>query len=336
MSQLIEQLNSEPALAWKMAVNVLGNRDDSPEAQRARSTVRNSPLVRTLLTDVDKGRWGVGESGNFKHFPGDRIPGGKIRCFPYSKWCGSHWILSILADLGYPPGDESLRPMMDETFDCWLGETHKKHTLLIAGRTRRCASQEGNAVWSSLRLGLADGRTDELVSRLLGWQWPDGGWNCDKRPEVEVSSFMESLIPLRALALYAKVSGDGRAGQAAERATEVFLKRRLYRRQADGSVMDPHFILLSYPSYWHYNILFGLKVMAEAGFIGDPRCKDALDLLASKRLPDGGFPAEETYTRATRPTLSGYSLVSYGRTSKQRMNPFVTADALFVLRAAGG
>ena len=54
---------------------------------------------------------------------------------------------------------------------------------------------------------LADGRTDELVNRLLKWQWPDGGWNCDKRPEADSSSFMETLIPLRALALYASICG---------------------------------------------------------------------------------------------------------------------------------
>jgi hypothetical protein len=33
--------------------------------------------------------------------------------------------------------------------------------------------------------------------------------------------------------------------------------------------------------------------------------------------------------------LSGYSLVGWGGTSKVKMNPFVTADALFVLREAG-
>ncbi len=146
---------------------------------------------------------------------------------------------------------------------------------------------------------------------------------------------METLIPLRALALYAQVSGDSKVRAAAERAAEIFLKRRLYRRQADGSVMDKHFILLSYPSYWHYNILFGLKVIAEAGFISDPRCKDALDLLESKRLPDGGFPAEESYSHPNRPQLSGYSPVRWGGMSTKKLNPFVTADALTVLRRAG-
>jgi hypothetical protein len=311
MSQLIEQLNSEPALAWKVAVNVLGQAPDSSTARKAAETSRRSPLVTQLLAGCDT-------NGH-----------------AYRKWIGAHWTLSMLADLGYPFGDESLRPLMEMTYHAWLGANHEKHIRLIAGRTRRCASQEGNAIWSSLRLGLADGRTDELVSRLLKWQWPDGGWNCDKRPEADTSSFMETLIPLRALALYAKLSGDVKVNRAAERAAEVFLRRRLFKCQRDGAVMDKHFVLLSYPPYWHYNILFGLKAMAEAGFISDPRCREALDLLESKRLPDGGFPAEESFSRPTRPQLSGYSPVTWGGRSTKKMNLFVTADALYVLRLAG-
>jgi hypothetical protein len=257
------------------------------------------------------------------------------RAYPYKKWDGSHWTLSLLADLGVPPGDENLRPLMEATYNAWLGVSHQKHIRQIAGRTRRCASQESNAAWSAMRLGFADDRSTELVTRLLRWQWPDGGWNCDKRPEADTSSFMETLIPLRALALYGLVSGDPEVQRAAERAAEVFLTRKLFKRLHDGQVMDPHFIRLCYPPYWHYNILFGLKVMAEAGFIGDPRCKDALDMLESKRLPGGGFPADETYARTTRPQLSGYSPVNWGGTGKANMNPFVTVDALYVLRMAG-
>ncbi len=311
MSQPVEQLNSEEALSWKTAVNVLGEAPGSGAARIAAETVRNSALVTQLLGVCDM-------DGN-----------------AYRKWIGAHWILSLLADLGYPPGDQSLRPLMEKTFQTWLGEYHQKNIRQIAGRTRRCASQEGNAIWASLRLGLADGRTDELVSRLLKWQWPDGGWNCDKHPEADTSSFMETLIPLRALSLYAGVSGDLKVASAAEHASEVFLKRHLFKRLRDGALIDKHFVLLSYPSYWHYNILFSLKVLAEAGFISDPRCKAALDLLESKCLPEGGFPAEESYSRPTNPELSGYMPVHWGGTSTRRMNPFVTADALYVLRMSG-
>ena len=218
-----------------------------------------------------------------------------------------------------PRGTKSLRPMMDQTFEEWLSEFHlRNYVRMINGRVRRCASQEGNAIWSSLRLGFADERTTELVERLIKWQWPDGGWNCDKHPEAINSSFMESLIPLRALALYANTTGERRVWLVAERAADIFLKRELFRRQGKKTVMDTHFVKLHYPCYWHYDILFGLKVMAEAGFIGDPRCKSALDLLESKRLPDGGFPAEETYSRLTRPELSNYSPVNWGGISTRR------------------
>jgi hypothetical protein len=184
-------------------------------------------------------------------------------------------------------------------------------------------------------LGLADERTDELAQRLMTWQWPDGGRNCDKNPGATHSSFMESLIPLRALALHAQVTGNRRSREAAERAAEVFLKRHLYKRQADRSVIQGDFVRLHYPCYWHYDILFGLKVMAEAGLIGDLRCQEALALLESKRLPDGGFPAEKKYYRVTDRRTSSRSLVDWGGTGQRRMNEWVTADAPSVLKAAG-
>jgi len=314
MDASIESLKAQPALAWNLKVNVEGRAPDSPAAKKAAKIVKESELVRNLLS---------------VHLPDGRTPRPA-----YAKWTGAHWILSLLADLGYPPGDESLRPMMEQTFNTWLSEEHAKYIRMINGRMRRCASQEGNAVWSSLRLGFADDRTTELVERLIKWQWPDGGWNCDKRPEVIKSSFMESLIPLRALVLYAKTLGERRVWMAAERAAEVFLKREMFKRQSSGALMDAHFVKLHYPCYWHYDILFGLKVMAEAGLIGDLRCRAALDRLESKRLPDGGFPVEENYSRMTRPELSNYSLFSWGGISTRRMNSFVTADALYVLRAA--
>src|SRR5262249_42774695 len=140
---------------------------------------------------------------------------------------------------------------------------------------REHASMEGNAIYSLLTLGLLepdDPRLQMLVERLFAWQWPDGGWNCDVRPQADTSSFMETLTPLRGLATYAQHSGDPRAAKAVEHAAEVFLERRLFKRRSDDAVIHPHFVKLHYPCYWHYDILFGLHVLAEAGLIGDERC----------------------------------------------------------------
>jgi hypothetical protein len=305
--------SEEPAIRYK-ALAALGM-GATAEAQRTRVEIPNSLIVRALLAERDAD--------------------GRIPHHPYAKWQGAHWVLAALADIGYPPGDESLRPLLEQVFGWLLGQSHRHSIRAINGRTRRCASQEGNAIFAALSLGLADERVDRLAADLIGWQWPDGGWNCDKNPAADTSSFMESLIPLRALALHARTTGSAASRAAVERAAEVFLSRELFKRRSDSAIIAADFVLLHYPCYWHYDVLFGLKVMAEAGFSGDPRCAAALDLLESKRLPDGGFPAQRAYYRVTERQISGRSLVDWGGTGVRRANPWVTVDALNVLVAAG-
>ncbi len=310
-------LNSdEPSIRLKVRVNVLGEDPDSTKIARLRNEIRNSARVKTLLSE--------------------RQADETIPRHPYSKWSGAHWILATLADIGYPPDDQSLLPMRDQVYGWLYSIGHKKSIKTIDGRVRRCASQESNCVYSTLTLGIADERTDELARRLIEWQWPDGGWNCDKKPEAVNSSYYESIIPLRALALYAKLRASDEVREAANRASELFLKRRLFKRLRDGKPIGPSYVQLSYPPYWHYAVLIGLKVMAEAGFIHDERCGDALDLLESKRLPDGGFPTEKRYYRPIgQKRVSGQELVSWGGVSMKAHNEWVTADALYVLKAAG-
>jgi hypothetical protein len=334
MQPIIRQLaeSKEPSIRFKVRVRVLGEGENSPEVRQLRNCIKRSVRVQALLGDRD-------QSGRVR-------PVGQV----YRKWAGAHWVLATLADLGYPPADQDLMPILDQVLDCWIEPTSiqehivrpgespygRRHGVpIINGRARRCASQQGNALFSAVSLGLIDARCHQLADLLLRWQWPDGGWNCDRQPEASISSFWESLIPLRALAAYAKATGRCQALQATERAAELFLSRHLYLRRRDGQPMNPQFLRLHYPTYWRYDVLFGLKVVAEAGFIGDPRCRNALDLLGSRQLPDGGWPAEERFYQNTNPNTSGYDLVSWGGVSRHTMNEWVTADALYVLRMAG-
>jgi hypothetical protein len=307
--------SAEPSIRYRILVHVQGHDPASADLQAMQQAIKESARVQTLLAERDND--------------------GRIPRHPYAKWDGAHWLLAALADLAYPAGDPSLLPLRDQVCEWLLGPGHLKGIQVINGRTRRCASQEGNALYYLLVLGLADERTDELARRLVQWQWPDGGWNCDKRPEATHASFMESLIPLRGLALHAHLMGNADSRAAAERAADIFLKRRLFRRADNGNIIHSEFVQLHYPCYWHYDILFGLKVMAEAGYIGDERCREALDRLVQKQLPDGGFPAEKKYYRVTDEGPSGRSRVDWGGTSQKQLNEFVTADALMVLKAAG-
>jgi hypothetical protein len=271
----------------------------------------------------------------------------------YAKWQGAHWILAALADLGYPAGDEALTPLCDQVLDFWLGPNtfaefeadnraasyRHEGVPVMRGRYRRCGSQQGNALRSAMLLGLGDQRCVTLAGLLQHWQWPDGGWNCDRNPEADTSAFSETLLPMRGLVAFATATGDAVAATAARRAAEVFLQRGLFRRRSDGQVIRSDFAQLHHPLYWHYDILGGLVAMVEAGLIDDPRCAEALDLLESKRLPDGGWPAEKRFHRTAdglkAELKAGHDWVDWGPGGRTRRNDWVSANALRVLRAAG-
>jgi hypothetical protein len=321
MKDLVARLlkSEEPSVRYTVLTGVLGKGPRSRAVKEAQAAVKKSQRVRDLLSE--------------------RGADGLIPLNPYSKWLGAHWVLATLADIGYPPGDNNLIPLREQVLGWLLSDEHTKSVPIINGRARRCGSQEGNALFAMLTLGLADVRADELAARLIKWQWPDGGWNCDRRPEAMNSSYHESFIPLRALSLYAERTGDGEAKAAVKRAAELFLKRRLFKRLSDGGVMDAAFTRLRYPTYWHYDVLAGLKALTVAGFARDRRCADALDLLESKQLAGRGWPAQGKYYRyypPGKPTGAGPpSRVDWGPTGKTKINEWVTADALYVLREAG-
>lgn len=107
-------------------------------------------------------------------------------------------------------------------------------------------------------------------------------------------------------------------------------------RRSSGELIDPNWARLHYPLYWRYDVLGGLKGLAELGLVADQRCEAALDLLEAKELPDGaGWAAEARYYHGVGRVTSGYDHVDWGGVSARRPNPWVTVDALAVLAAAG-
>jgi len=273
-----------------------------------------------------------------------REPDGTIAAHPYKKWQGPHWTLYSLAQLGHPPGDESLRPILEQVYGWLFSPQHLRPpgTVILPGqgeRIRRCASQEGAAIWYAVMLGLCDDRTDELVSRLVTWQWPDGGWNCDKRSGALTSSFQETLLPLRGLALYTTTGRDlaAQAKVSLDRAAELLLSRRLLWRRRDGKPIRPDWggdpRLIQYPVRF-FDVLLALLVMTEIGKVRDLGCSDALKLLESKRLADRGFPVElRTAVRSAR-LISRGTFADWGPAGHRHSNPLVSAEAEFVLHAA--
>ena len=308
--------SSDPTVVLKTRRDLLGEPEDT--LAELRQSIANTDRARRLL--------------------GHRRPDGTIATNPYTKWQGPHWTLVQLALIEYPPGDDGLSPMRDQVYDWMLSPEHMRSPRTVfydeqPDRVRRCGSMEGNAIWYSLVLGFGDDRTKSLVDRLIDLQWPDGGWNCDKRREARTSSFMETLIPLRGLYAFGITHQDQPAVEAAERAAEFLLERRLLWRKSDGRLLE-QFLPIWFPIRF-YDPLFALQVMTEIGRIGDPRCRDALAVLESKRLPDRGFPAEIKNARPADTRITRGSWADWGPGGKTRTNELVTVDALLVLKAAG-
>lgn len=313
--------HENPAVAYRARRLLAGESESSPALSRLRRAIGSSAMAKRLLLALN------GERFN-----------------PYRKWQGPHWTLYSLAEIGFPAGDERLLPLRQRVMNWMFAPAFLKppSTVFLPDqplRPRRCASMEGNAIWSQLVLGIVD---DEhallLVDRLVAFQWPDGGWNCDKRPGAHTSSVQETLLPLRGLAHWYRATGDERAQKTVKRAAEFLLARHLLWRKRDGVLIEPEWggpvDKIHYPIRF-YDVLSALLVMAEIGLLRDQRCRDALDLLEGKRLADGTFPVEWTNVKKADRIETRGTYADWGIRHKKKGNPFVTVDALYVLRKAG-
>lgn len=244
-------------------------------------------------------------------------PAGGFGVDPYRKWTGAHWRLVALAELAVPLTELRVVAAARHVLD-WL--THEGPVAAVPlqrswrgspgsttsdGLPLVHAAVHGNALGACCRLGLGDDpRARALAEALVRWQWPDGGWNCDERASGRRSSFDESLATAWGLWEYARVTGDAAAEHAAARSAELFLEHRLLyslgtgrpsgrrRRPPAGRVINPRWLELRYPSYWHYDMLQVLLVLSRMDKLADPRAGDALDELERRRLPDGRWAAD--------------------------------------------
>ena len=333
--------SSDPAVSYRAHRRLAGDPDGDPGQQRRRRQVARSENVRRLLS----GRRSDGTIGYGDIHRERELAAAGRSAGAYRKWQGPHWTLAGLAELGYPSGDASLRPVAEQVLDWLFAPQHLKppSTHVFEGqehRVRRCASMEGLALWYLHELGLADGRADELASRLVGWQWPDGGWSCDKIPAARTSSVQETLLPLRGLARHVRAGhGAPALNDAIDRAAEFLLQRRLLWRRRDSAPIRPAWgrdpLLIQWPIRF-YDVLSALTVMTELERVRDPRCGDALHHLAGKRLSGGGFPVEVRTARTVGTVASDGTFADWGPSGRRRSNPYVTVDATWVLRAGLG
>lgn len=307
-------LDSDPAIRWQVMQDLVGAPAEEVAAERAR--VAETGWGRRLLDLQSDGQWAGGAC-----FPSQdwRPPGPVVGDPEGQPWTATLPTLRLLRRLGVEPSHPDVRSAVAGVREhCrweYAGEP------FFEGEVEPCIN--GGAVEVGAYFGED---VDGVVARLLGEQLADGGWNCEAENGSTRSSFHTTICVLEGLLEYERAGGAHAVGSARERGEEYLLSRSMFRRRSTGEVVDPDWLRFSFPPQWHYDVLRGLDYLRDAGVTADERVAEAVEVVRSKRQPDGTWLLENTH-----PGLVHFELED-GDGRPSRWN---TLRALRVLRWAG-
>ena len=280
-------LDSDPALRWQVMRDLTDAPAADVAAERGRVAVAGWGARLLAARDAD-GQWAGGAC-----FPGDfrgDFSGGQ-------PWTSTFPTLTLLRDLGVDPAAQQVRDAVASVRDNCRWE-HAGQPF-FAGEVEPCIN--GRTVALGAYFGVA---VDDIVKRLLGEQLADGGWNCEAENGSVRSSFHTTICVLEGLLEHERATGGSPATLAARRRGEEYLlARKLFRRLSTGEVVEPDWLCFSFPTWWHYDVLCGLDYFRATGAAPDPRLAEAVDLVRSKRQPDGTWLLENTHPGAVHFTM---------------------------------
>ena len=245
--------------------------------------------------------------------------------WPKGRWTETTWTLLLLLDCGMPTQLASLRRAADVQISSLFRSGRPVERGILTNRLDLCHV----GFW--LRFGSAilpgDERLSAMAEVIFELQMADGGWNCRIRnyPNTVHSSFHTTFNVLEGLreAAIAGVIEGARFEAAEARALEFMLAHRLYKSDRTGAVVHESMTRLTFPSYWHYNVLRGLDYLRATRQVADPRLEDAIQLLETKRKANGRWPVE---TRV--PGITLFDMEKPGGDSR-----WITLRALRVLKS---
>jgi hypothetical protein len=273
-------LDSDPAIRWQVLRDLVGAPAEVAAAERARAATEGWG-ARLLALQGEDGQWAGGA------------------CFPAEGWRrdqneGQPWTstlptLQLLYEFGVDPRDERVRRAVAMVKDHCRWE-HAGQPF-FSGEVEPCINGR------TVTLGTYfDQDVDGVVTRLLGEQLEDGGWNCEAENGSVRSSFATTINVLEGLLAHERATGGAAESIAARRRGEEYLlERKLIRRKSTGDVVNPAWLRCSFPTRWHYDVLRALDYFRSVGDAPDPRMSEAIDLLRSKQQPDGTWLLENTH-----------------------------------------
>jgi len=306
-------LGSDPSIRWQVLRDLTDAPEDLVEAERARVAYEGWGAQLLALQGSD-GQWAGGAcfpAGSFPEESGDDLglddpassAGPVWTQTPEADddadqpWTATLPTLEVLRSLGVDPQDPTVRRAVSAVREgCRWEEGGQPFfdgevEACINGRTVALGSYFGEPV-------------DGIVARLVGEQLGDGGWNCWAPYGATRSSFHSTICVLEGLLAHERATGGTEAQRSARRLGEEYLlSRGLFRRAATGEVVKAKWLQFSFPVHWHYDVLRALEYFRDVGGPPDPRLHEAVEVVRTKRQPDGTWLLENTHPGATHVAL---------------------------------
>jgi hypothetical protein len=285
MSTVIDWLlDADPAIRWQVLRDLTDAPAEVVASERARVAAEGWG-AKLLVRQGEDGQWAGGAC-----FPG--------RSFNWrAENRGQPWIatlptLHLLHDFGVDPRSDEVRTAVGAVRDGCRWE-HAGQPF-FEGEVEPCIN--GRTVMLGAYF---DQDVDGIVTRLLGEQLEDGGWNCEAENGSVRSSFATTINVLEGLLAHERATGGSADVIAARRRGEEYLlERALFRRKSTGEVVNPAWLQFSFPPQWHYDVLRALDYFRAARDVPDARMDEAIDLLRTKQQPDGTWLLENTHPGA--------------------------------------
>jgi hypothetical protein len=283
-------LDSDPAIRWQVMRDLADASDGEVAAERSR-VAREGWGARLLELQRPDGHWDKTppsfESAAGANWWQSLPPHRQGTLFP--EWTSTAWSLMLLRAFGLDPASDEARRAVRRVRDQVAWE-HDGEPF-FAGEVEPCINGKVVAIGAYFGEDV-----HSIVDRLLGEQMSDGGWNCEQENGSTRGSFHSTIDVLDGLLEHERaVRSAPQVSAARLRGQEYLLERRMLRRLSTGEVIDPAWMQLSYPTYWHYDVLRGLDYMRAAGVVPDERVAEAIHLVESKRDVDGRWPLENQH-----------------------------------------
>jgi hypothetical protein len=263
-------LEGDPALRWQVLEDLTDASADEVATERTR-VEHEGWGARLLEVEEPDGLWAGGAC-----FPAS-YAGGE----PGQPWTATMHTLQTLQLLGLDPASKSARRAIALVAE--NGRWEHAGQRYFDGEVEPCIN--GRTVETGAYFGVDVGT---IVERLLTEPLDDGGWNCEAENGSVRSSFDTTINVLDGLLEFERATGESEEVRTARRRGEEYmLERSLFRRKTTGEVVELSYLEFAFPYYWHYDVLRALDYFRRSGEKPDPRMAEAVEVVQSKRQPDG-------------------------------------------------